>query len=338
MKISICIPTYNRADLLKRALISVSKQTVKPYEVVVVDNCSEDDTEAVVKKFKDVIYYRNERNLGFVGNWNRCIELAKGEFITILHSDDLISPEWCQSWMPILRRYQDTDVGAFFCDMFTVDINENAKIFYKTLPKERLLGVGENIKVLWRHNLYGTPVSGALIVRKSIFEKIGYFKEEYKTETDAFTILRLLNEFPVYYLPKHLFAYRIHLFQTFDKEKAQKTDEKKFNVLSNYLNIVKKFYNTELRPQNKKPEFYKRPALMYIAIGVFYMLIFKFAKTKKYVKLVKQVFPDILTQCRDYYLLFIIILHYIKALIWGRFIALLNKNMAKGWVKLKDAI
>lgn len=332
MKLSICIPTYNRADLLKKVLISVSKQTVKPYEVVVVDNCSDDDTEAIVREFKDVTYYRNERNLGFVGNWNRCIEVARGDFLAILHSDDLISPRWCESWMPILERYKDTNVGAFFCDMFTVDINENAKIFYKLMFKGGVLGEVENIKVLWKHNLYGIPVSGAQVVRKSVFEKIGYFKDEYKTETDVFTILRLLNEFPVYYLPRHLFAYRVHPFQTFDKEKTQKTDDKKYNVLINYLSIVKQFYQTELRAEAKTEEFYKRPALMYIAISVFYLFLFKFEKTNKYIRLVRQVFPEILRTPRDYYLLISIILHYIRALIWGRCVAFFNKDKAKDWV------
>ncbi len=333
MKISVCIPTYNRADLLGKTLISVSKQTVRPYEVIVVDNCSDDDTEAVVRSFKDVLYYRNERNLGLVGNWNRCIDLAKGDFLTILHSDDLISPFWCEMWMPILTKYENSNVGSFFCDLFTIDMNENAKIFYRVLEKECLLKEIENIRTLWKHDLYGTPVSGGLIIRKSVFEKIGKFREEYKTETDVLTILRLLNQFPVYYLPKHLFAYRVHPFQTFDSDKVKKTDEKKYKVLTNYLGIVKTFYNTELNPRNKEPEFYKRPALMYISIAVFYVLMWQFEKARKYKDLVKEVFPDLFEDKRDFLLLFSIIFHYIKALSCGRFTAIFKKNIAKSWVR-----
>lgn len=226
-KISICIPTYNRSDLLRKTLVSVIRQTTKPYEIIVVDNCSEDDTEAVTKSFSGVIYYKNERNLGLAGNWNRCIKLAKGDFLTILHSDDLIAPNWHEEWIRVLKVYGNSHVGAFFLPVFTIDLNENAKIVYYSLPHSYLLKTGESFRILWSRNMCALPASGGILFRKAIFDEIGLFDESYTTETDTLTVLRILNRYPVYYHKRLLYAYRIHPFQTFDKEKQIKSFEKR---------------------------------------------------------------------------------------------------------------
>lgn len=101
-KISIVIPTYKRADLLKKTLESaVGQKGFKDYEIVIVDNEFEDEgkisnTHKLVQKYNDkkILYYQNTENLGMTGNWNRGIELASGEYITILHDDDWLEPEF----------------------------------------------------------------------------------------------------------------------------------------------------------------------------------------------------------------------------------------------------
>lgn len=95
-KITIAIPTYKRADLLKEALESAINQTdFNDYEIIVVDNNPERgcDTETMMLNYQNrrVSYYKNVENIGMFGNWNRCIELARGEYITILNDDDLLS-------------------------------------------------------------------------------------------------------------------------------------------------------------------------------------------------------------------------------------------------------
>lgn len=333
-RISICVPTYNRSDLLKKTLISVARQTVKPYEVIVADNCSEDDTEGVAKSFPGVIYYRNERNLGLAGNSNRCIQLAKGEFVTILHSDDLISPYWHKYWLSILSRHKDNkDLGVFFSSIFTIDQNDTAKIVYRVLSKERILLQGEAFRVLWSRNMCGLPASGSIIFRKSIFADIGGYTEELSTEADAILVLRILNNYSIFHSPRLLYAFRIHPFQTFDKVKQEKTVDKKLSVLERHLNIFKDFYKNELRPEYRNSMFYKRVAFMYMAIAFFYMITFKKELASKYYSLTKNIFPDMFDNLLDYYVFVSVILHYITKLIWGRIFALSIKRMAYNWVK-----
>lgn len=334
-KISICIPTYSRSDLLEKTLISVTRQTVRPYEVIVVDNCSPDDTASVAARFADqgVRYHCNEQNLGMAGNWNRCIQLASGDFLTILHSDDLISPSWYEQWSRIISRYQDDqNVGAFFSHVFTIDMDENTLMIFRLFAKECLLVPGENFRRLWAKHMCALPASGGIIFRKAIFNKIGEYHLEYGTETDIDLVLRLLNNFAVYFTPLYLYAYRIHPFQTFDKEKQTKSYDKKFSVLERNLSIFMSFYRTQLKPDYKTPDFYKRVAQMYIAIGLFHMLTGKWRIGRTYLKLTRTYIPDLYSVPGDYALLIEVLVHYVKVIVFGRLRAFCYfRNYALTW-------
>lgn len=91
--VSICIPTYNRKGYLKETLDSVFAQTYKDYEVVVVDDGSTDGTGEMIKSAGyDVRYYWHE-NQGEAAACNKLIKLAKGQYISFVHSDDLLFPD-----------------------------------------------------------------------------------------------------------------------------------------------------------------------------------------------------------------------------------------------------
>ena len=96
--VSIVIPVYNREALVKEAIDSALKQTYANIEVVVVDNCSTDNTWNVISGYQDsrLRIFQNERNIGPVRNWKRGIELSKGEYIKLLFSDDLISENFIE--------------------------------------------------------------------------------------------------------------------------------------------------------------------------------------------------------------------------------------------------
>ena len=83
--LSVCIPTYNRAKLLREAIESILQQSYVDFELIIVDNASKDDTKEVVNSFKDprIRYFKNSSHLGLALNWNRCIALAKNNYICI---------------------------------------------------------------------------------------------------------------------------------------------------------------------------------------------------------------------------------------------------------------
>lgn len=95
-KLITAIPVYNGAGLIERALQSIAAQTLRPDRVIVLDNCSTDKTEEIVKEFKPIRceWRRHEKNLGWATNFNRALEYAdQTEYLQLLCSDDAIKPE-----------------------------------------------------------------------------------------------------------------------------------------------------------------------------------------------------------------------------------------------------
>ena len=93
LKVSVIIPTYNRADMLGDALDSVLKQTYTNWEVIVVDDGSTDDTQSVMTRYTDPrIHYVYQANKGLPGARNTGIRHAQGEYLALLDSDDVFLP------------------------------------------------------------------------------------------------------------------------------------------------------------------------------------------------------------------------------------------------------
>jgi hypothetical protein len=108
-KIITTIPVFNGESFIGQTLQSLADQTVRPDRVIVLDNCSTDSTERVVKAFGaiPVEWRRNEANLGCFGNCNRCLELApETEYLHILCADDLITPDY---YATLTRELEDCD-------------------------------------------------------------------------------------------------------------------------------------------------------------------------------------------------------------------------------------
>lgn len=115
MKISICIPTYNRSKHLQNCLHSIfSNQSISEieFEVCVSDNCSTDNTEEVVQaisKKYPIKYNRNPSNLGIPRNFLKVVSMAEGEFVWLIGDDDLLLPNALEQLNGLINRYKDVD-------------------------------------------------------------------------------------------------------------------------------------------------------------------------------------------------------------------------------------
>jgi glycosyltransferase involved in cell wall biosynthesis len=125
-KILTTIPVWNGEQFIEQTLESIARQTLRPDRVVVLDNCSTDRTEEIVRNFKAVPceFIRNPTNVGLFGNFNRCLEFAsQTEFLQILHADDTIEPMFYEVLTPLLA---DCDgFGMAWC--LDERIDENSK-------------------------------------------------------------------------------------------------------------------------------------------------------------------------------------------------------------------
>src|SRR6478736_6105752 len=114
--VTVCLPTYNAGTYLDESLRSAVEQTHRDIEVLVVDNCSTDGTQEMVTAWESqdarIRYVRNSSNLGMVRNFNRCLELADGEYIKFLCADDLLAPACVERMLAAIQARPDAALVA----------------------------------------------------------------------------------------------------------------------------------------------------------------------------------------------------------------------------------
>ena len=206
-KVSILIPTFNRADYLKMAIDSAVNQTYPNVEILVLDDCSTDDTVSLLKAYsniKNVTFIRNERNIGFIKNWNKAVSLSSGEYIKIMGDDDILENNCIAEQVKILNECPD--VGVVCCNYHIIDENGNIKNNnnpYRLFNKDTKENGEEFIKnYLCGKRPVGWPTS--ILFRKEDFEKAGIFDADVGSAADIDMWCRILRSKNFYYLDQTL--------------------------------------------------------------------------------------------------------------------------------------
>jgi glycosyltransferase involved in cell wall biosynthesis len=207
-RVSVIIPTYNRADFLPQTIQSVLDQTFHDFEILIIDDGSTDDTEHVVRRIDDsrVIYVRQGHSgLPSVAR-NTGLHHARGDYIAFLDSDDL----WLSEKLALQVQYMDShpEVGLSYTDTyrFTADPEQ-----YDPRPvlRSETAHSGHVFALL-----YGQQVIPNLtvVIRSSVVEQVGMFDEDarLKANEDYEYWLRIAHQYPVGYLDKPLALYRQH--------------------------------------------------------------------------------------------------------------------------------
>jgi len=145
LMVSILIPVFNRKEFIADCIQSALSQTFNDFEVIVVDNASDDGTWEICQSFaamdSRVRVFRNSSNVGPVRNWVRCIDEARGHYIKFLFSDDLIMPEFLAETVPILS---DNTVALVSTAALIGKVPAAAKVNYagyqyKNIPSRKYL-------------------------------------------------------------------------------------------------------------------------------------------------------------------------------------------------------
>ena len=165
-KVSVLIPTYNRADLLRLTLDSVVAQTYPNLEVIVIDDGSTDDTAQVIASFGERVHCIQQVNQGPDAAIANAFTLSTGEYINFMDHDDLMMPTKIERQVAILNK--DQSVGLVHCGYEHID--ENGRLLQKAfvLPETNVLSnlIGGNF--IW---------SGAPLIRRTCLNDVGLFDE-----------------------------------------------------------------------------------------------------------------------------------------------------------------
>lgn len=194
-EVSVIIPTYNRANLVGRAIQSVLDQTFQDFELIVVDDASTDGTEKIVRSFNDkrIRYIRHMVNKGQGSARNTGIKNGNGEYIAFLDDDDERLTEYLNQMISYLKA-KDRSIGLVYCPFNRID-SETGIILdtRKQQKKQRKKGSSIGFPSRW-------------IVRKEVFEKAGLFdeKKDLKYLEDVEVSFRILKCYRAVYLKEPL--------------------------------------------------------------------------------------------------------------------------------------
>ena len=213
-KVSVCIPVYNGSDYIAESIESVLSQTYKDFQLIIIDNCSTDNTEEIVRKFQDprISYVCNTQNLGLVGNENRCLDLANGEYVHILHHDDIMLPDNLERKVNLLDEHPR--VGFVHSNIFLIDekgeiVADN--IWYKGSRQDYIKNGREVFeKSLGYLHLGASIFIGSVLARRKCYEHLGGFSSELPHCHDSEMWMRMSLYYDVACIGTPLVKYRVH--------------------------------------------------------------------------------------------------------------------------------
>ncbi|MGL5083225.1 MAG: glycosyltransferase family 2 protein [Microcoleaceae cyanobacterium] len=214
-KVSVCIPTFNRVQLLPLAIESVLQQTEPDWELLVCDDGSNDGTAALMSQYTDprIRYIRHPQNIGKSNNMRSGFEAATGQYFIKFDDDDRLTSGFLEKTTTILDQYPGVDfVGT---DHWIIDINnvrdqaattENSNRWGRSNLPEGIANPLLNIIFVQQ-----SFQIGATLFRRAVLQAVGYMRPNIQNCEDNDLLVRLaLAGKQAYYLPERLMEYRVH--------------------------------------------------------------------------------------------------------------------------------
>jgi glycosyltransferase involved in cell wall biosynthesis len=194
-KVSVCIPSYNTELFIGETINSVLASEYQNFEIIIHDDASSDNTPAIVESFRDsrIRFYKNERNVGPVRNWNLAMTKATGEYVSLIADDDLYGPFWLMfavyhleknpriDWVHTAHRIIDAE-GK------TIEIRSCFRTTGEIPKNEAFLEVA-------KHNGLGP----GFVARRKILEEIGFYDENVGPGADNYLYLQLAMKYSLFY-------------------------------------------------------------------------------------------------------------------------------------------
>lgn len=223
--VSVIMPAFNAEDTIVNAVNSILAQTYDNIEIIIIDDASKDKTVDVINKIfaqdmtsGKVILGKSQKQLGNAGARNIGIREARGVLIAFLDSDDVWLPDKLRKQVEMLI---ETGADGCFCHTMWIENNQVLKVT-----------TGENPSVSFDH---GGPI-GTWVMRRGVFEKIGYFDEDFPGNVDGEFLIRFNKACVSCFVHEPLYKHYYHPLQVSSSFKKiigfEKTLEKHINNLT----------------------------------------------------------------------------------------------------------
>lgn len=192
--ISIVLPTYNGKKYIREALDSILSQTEKDWELIIVNDCSTDETPKILQEYADkndrIRIINNEKNLKLPKSLNRGFAESKGEYLTWTSDDNMYEDNALAFLLQEIRKGYD----FVYTNMTYID-EEDHEVSMQT--------TGSSI---WR----GNNIGASFLYKREIYEKLGGYNENKYLVEDYEYWLRIAKHYTMHYCPEKIYRYRLH--------------------------------------------------------------------------------------------------------------------------------
>lgn len=234
--VSILMTAYNREKYIAEAIESVLGSTFKDFELIIVDDCSTDNTLTIASSFvakdKRIKVFKNDFNLGQFDNRNRAIELAKGKYIKFLDSDDKIMSNGLEVMVQSMQQFPLAGIGVPSKEKY----DNNLPIQIMPHESVSLHYQGEN------HLCFGP--TGTIFTREALL-KVGLFEGQFGILADTLLNIKIASLYPTIFFEKKLFYWRRHDEQVTEEQEDDVRMIRERNV------IMKAALEYQFLPLNK---------------------------------------------------------------------------------------
>lgn len=225
--VSICIPTYNGEAYIAEAMASAIAQTYPALEIIISDDDSQDNTLNIIEAFKDQteipISIFNHKPCGIGNNWNNCVKQANGYYIKFLFQDDVLLPRCIELMIDLAQSAPN--IGLVYCRRHFIhelltpkiqkfkDFYDNLHMYWQDIKVEE--GIISGRLYLKDKELLNSPKNKigeptAVLLRKDVFGKIGFFNETLKQTLDCEFWYRAMKHYNVGFVDAILVKFRLH--------------------------------------------------------------------------------------------------------------------------------
>ena len=219
VKVSVCIPTYNRANYLQYAIASVEQQTYNDWELIICDDGSTDNTVEVIKAKNDarIRYIRHPRNIGRSRNMRSGFDAAVGDYFIKFDDDDALAPEFLAKTVAVLDTHPQVD---FVCSDHWVINARGERDEAATKANSAKWGKDRLQAAIIPNLIEETFIKqslqvGSTLFRRSCLKQVDYMRPQADGCEDFDLLVRLaLAGYQGYFLPEFLMEYRFHGGQT----------------------------------------------------------------------------------------------------------------------------
>ena len=210
--VSMIVLCYNQSRFVVETLESVKAQTYKPTELIILDDCSSDESVAVIENWlrkNGVVctFIRHQKNQGICKSMNDAIAAATGKYLSMIASDDVWLPDKIVRQVEIMESQPD-DVGVLYSDAFQIDQHGHTLpgLLIETHWKLREMPQGQTLDTLLRGNFIPGLTT---LIRRSCYDKVGLYDENLPWE-DWDMWMRIARHYSFAYSPTPSAKYRLH--------------------------------------------------------------------------------------------------------------------------------